>query len=185
MGNNDTAVYIGAGINVLPIILFRNITLFIYIDKSPFTNISDKFVNDFHKTITNIGYYKVHNGINQNLFEYQHGSRITRVLYFMNNNFPTKIDNMALDYIKKASILICGAHSPHKIIFDLMKPGEKYFIGNNQDIYNSTLNSSIIKEYYRYDIPKGYTYWIPKYVETQHSTIIPIVKCNSLKDFKN
>jgi hypothetical protein len=104
----------------------------------------------------------------------------------MNNNFPNKIDQLASDYIKKASILICGKYNPNKIIFDLMKPGKKYFIGNNQDKYNlDILNPSNIKEYYRYDIPKGYTYWIPKYVETHHSTIIPIVKCNLLKDFKN
>ena len=144
----DTAVYVGAGIDVLPILLFRNIRTFIYIDMYPrdaFNNVINgreyisKMEDDFYKTIRGIGFFKINkrDSTTPNLYEYLHNSRATQVLYFFNNEFPNNMDKIALDYIRKASILICCGHNPHKSILDFMKPGPKYFIGNNKSHYLS------------------------------------------------
>lgn len=182
MGNNDTAVYVGAGIDVLPLLLFRNIRLFIYIDSGG---------NDyeFRKTIGNIGYNKVNSRVGLNPREYLHNSRGTRVLYFMNNSFPDSLDPLALDYIKKASILICCGYNPHCSILDLMKDGPKIFIGNNKTNYVREIDGvykkirddrNQIEEYFRFDIPDLYPYDKSQYVEEHHIVKMPVTRHYSL-----
>jgi hypothetical protein len=146
MGSHDTAVYIGAGIDVLPLLLFRNIRTFIYIDSQPLTEFGSselhehfsrpKFTMNFTQTMKKIGYNKLHKRA-ENLHEYVHNSRMTEVLYFMNNRFPQSLDELALKYIKTASILIGCGFNPHNSIIDMMKPGPKVFVGNNHTVYLS------------------------------------------------
>lgn len=146
MGSHDTAVYIGAGIDVLPLLLFRNIRTFIYIDSQPLTEFGSSelrecfsrpnFLTNFTQTMKKIGYNKVYKRA-ENLHEYVHHTRMTEVLYFMNNRFPHALDTLALNYIKTASILIGCGYNPHKSIIDMMKPGPKVFVGNNHTVYLS------------------------------------------------
>ena len=113
----------------------------------------------------------------------------------MNTNFPTNLSQMAKDYISTASILICCGHNPNKIILDLMKPGPKTFIGNNQTVYlpddeddvcNALYkNNKLIIEFIRFDIPKNYSYWEPLYVEEVHSKDFRINVYSSLKSLYN
>ena len=191
------AVYIGAGINIIPIILFRNIETFIYIDSKPDfidKNYRTKFFWNFHDTITKVGYYKIRNIDNTNLHRYKHSSRHTEVLYFMNTNFPTGLTQLAKDYIKQASVLICCGYNPNKVILDLMKLGPKIFIGDNKTKYISDeenvcnslyKNNNLIKEFIRFDIPKNYSYWEPLYVEEVHMTNFRITTYDSLKSLNN
>jgi len=182
MGNNITAVYVGAGIDVLPLLLFRNIRLFIYIDSAD---------NDyeFRKTIGNIGYVKQHSQVGLNPREYIHNSRGTKVLYFMNNSFPDKLDSYAIDCIKQASILICCGYNPDSSILDLMKTGPKIFIGNNKTKYDGEKHGvcrkilddeRLFSEYFRFDIPDLYPYQTAQYVEEHHIVKMPVTRHYSL-----
>jgi len=191
MGFEDSAVFIGASINILPVLLFRNIQTFIYIDNLP--NMDGNMEHNFTKTVNGIGFHKMPKGPNAKLHEYTHKSRCTRILYFMNNAFPDKMDPTALEYIRKSAILICCGYVPHKSIFEYMKPGPKYFIGDNITYYLSSWNRDnvceyiqnggvLIKEFYRFDIPKSYPYWIPQYVEEHHIVKIPVTKFDSLEN---
>ena len=188
------AVYIGAGIDIIPILLFRHIQTFIYIDsESDYIdkNYRTKFFWNFHDTISSIGYIKIPNIDNTNLHTYKHYSRNTEVLYFMNTNFPTGLTELVKDYISRASTLICCGHNPNKVILDLMKPGPKIFIGNNQTVYlpdekddvcNSIYkNNNLIKEFIRFDIPDNYPYWKSLYVEDVHMKDFRITTYNSLE----
>ena len=183
MGNNDTAVYVGAGIDVLPLLLFRNIRLFIYID-------SGNNDYEFRKTIGNVGYVKQHSKVGENPREYLHNSRGTKVLYFMNNSFPDSLDPYAYDCIKQASILICCGYNPDSSILDLMKEGPKIFIGNNKTKYVMEKDGvckkilddeEIISEYFRFDIPDLYPFETPQYVEENHIVKMPVTRHYSLK----
>jgi hypothetical protein len=146
MGSHDTAVYIGAGIDVLPLLLFRNIRTFIYIDSQPLTEFGSielhehfsrpNFTMNFTQTMKKIGYNKVYPRAD-NLYEYVHHTRMTEVLYFMNNRFPHALDELVHKYIKTASILIGCGYNPDKCIINMMKPGPKVFVGNNHTVYLS------------------------------------------------
>jgi len=208
MGLHRTAVYIGAGIDVLPILLFRNITKFIYIDSQPLTEFGSsklyegfkrpEFPINFHNTIRNIGFARLHKRY-ENLVEYVHTSRGTEVLYFMNNRFPNHIDTYALQCIKEASILICCGHNPHKCIITMMKSGPKVFIGNNKTCYLTNpdecdeadrdgvdkyinANSHLFESFWRFDIPENYPSYIPSYVEEHHIVKFRVSQYNTLKN---
>jgi len=209
MGSHNTAVYIGAGIDVLPVLMFRNITKFIYIDSQPLTEFGaselyegfrrPKFPINFDNTIRNIGFTRLHKRL-PNLVEYVHLPRGTEVLYFMNNRFPNHIDAPALEYIKNASILICCGHNPNKCILDLMKPGPKIFIGNNKTCYLPKSydhdddedragvckyidnNPNLIESFWRFDIPKNYPYYETGYVEQHHIVNFRVAQYISLKN---
>jgi hypothetical protein len=217
MGSHDTAVYIGAGIDVLPLLLFRNIRRFIYIDSQPLTEFGScelheqfsrpNFTMNFTQTMKKIGYNKVYKRA-ENLYEYVHHTRMTEVLYFMNNRFPHALDELAHTYIKTASILIGCGYNPDKSIIDMMKPGSKVFVGNNHTVYLNPCiinkqwckiettdeddddkngvfkyiheNNSIIESFWRFDVPQDYLYYEPCYVEEPHIVKFSVTQHNSL-----
>ena len=209
MDMHNTAVYVGAGIDVLPILLFRNITKFIYIDSQPLTEFGaskfcesyarPQFPINFHNTIRNIGFTRLPKRA-PNLVEYVHMTRGTEVLYFMNNRFPNHIDDLAALNIKEASVLICCGYNPNKCIIEMMKAGPKVFIGDNKTCYLTNTdegedehdkngvckyidaNSHLFESFWRFDIPKNYPYYTSGYVEEHHIVKFRVSQYNTLKN---
>jgi hypothetical protein len=204
MSQHRTAVYVGAGLDLAPVLLFRTISRFIYIDSQPLTEFgslplceefkrpefSDKL---FHK-MKNLGYKRRIVSPNPNLEIYLHPRRGTEVYYYKNNRFPNELDRDCLLDIKNASVLICCGHHPNEKIIDMMSGGPMLFIGDNKTYYNcdkgdeSSLIRKIIEtpalfeEYIRFDYPPLFDYYNDNMVEESCITTFKVTKYSSLQD---
>ena len=185
---NNTAVYIGAGMDVIPILLFKHIKNFIYVDSQPLTEFGSTelrpeyersdFPFRFYQIMNRLGFIRTFNE-NTNLQQYAHPKTGTCVKYFMSERFPSHLSDELVKTIQDANILISCGHNPSEKILELMRPGRKVFIGDNQTYYDSDKDEptvvdkllqdpSIMKQYIRFDIPKGFPYWDDNYIETHH-----------------
>jgi len=204
----DTAVYVGAGTDIIPVLLFRNIGTFIYVDSQPLTEFGSvepcpeyarpKFPHKFATTISKFGFRKI-SGDDPNLQVYVHPIRRTTLKYFMSVRFPD-VSKELLAEISEANTLICCGHFPSGKLLDMMKPGPKVFIGNNKTAYSAEdepdefptiittirSNPAFISNFIRFDIPNNnYNYWEPLYVETYHVARFPVSNYRSLEELIN
>jgi hypothetical protein len=202
----DTAVYVGAGTDIIPLLLFRNVGKFIYIDSQPLTEFGSiepqphyarpKFPYRFAATIAKFGFRKISSD-DPNIHIYVHPIKRTTLKYYMSVRFP-KVSNELLAEIGEANTLICCGHLPAGKLLHMMKPGPKVFIGNNITVYNCEdepdefptilsiirSNPNIISKYIRVDIPNnGYKYWEDFYIESHHVARFPVSEYKSLEDF--
>jgi hypothetical protein len=206
-GMLDTAIYVGAGIDIIPVLLFRNIGTFIYVDSQPLTEFGSikfcpeytrpDFPKKFAMTIAKCGFRKISVG-DPNTHVFVHPTRLTTIKYFMSVRFPYVENKELLAAISEANTLICCGYHPSGILLNMMKCGPKVFIGNNITIYNCEdepdefptvlsvirSNPSIISKFIRFDIPSNnYNYWELLYIEAFHVARFPVSEYKSLNEF--
>jgi len=176
----NTAVYIGAGLDLIPLVLFRHkISTFIYVDSQPLTEFANSplcpefarpdFLERINYKMARFGFSKISSSSNLDIFVDDKDS--VKVYYYTNQRFPHSIDNSLVKAIINASILICCGHTPHIQILSMMKAGPKTFIGDNKTCYicddeeGDVLIQKIHKDpnifsvYLRFAIPDEYEYW--------------------------
>jgi len=199
---DDTAVYIGAGMDVKPLLLFRHIRTFIYVDSQPLTEFGSieprpgharpRFPIKFYQLMNKLGFIKTYTEAN-NLHIYVNPKTCTCLKYYMSERFPEYLSEEATQEISKANILICCGHNPHEKILDLMKPGPKVFIGDNTSYYYASKydpsvidklikEPTLMKEYLRFDIPTGYPWWQENYIETHHVARFNVTVYSTLEE---
>jgi hypothetical protein len=201
----DTAVYVGAGTDIIPVILFRNIGTFIYIDSQPLTEFGSvelrpgymrpNFPHKFATTIAKLGFRKISTN-DSDTHIYVHPIKRTTLKYFMSVRFPS-VNKELLAEISEANTLICCGHFPSGELLNMMKPGPKIFIGDNKTAYSCEdepdefptvvsiirSNPSVISKFIRFDIPTdNYNYWEPLYVESFHVARFPVSEYRSLQE---
>ena len=200
MTTHDTAVYIGAGLDFIPVFKFREIRNFIYVDcmplfssNSPFNKdlASPKFPMQIYQTMRRLGFKKVISD-EAELDIYVNSKNGVTIKYYMNLRFPNDKGNGSFLYeVKNASALICCGHDADRSILNYMKPGPKMFIGDNKTHYKSDENGvemaiaedpNIFETYYKVTIPPGYMYWDHESVDSSDFIRFQITKHDSLKD---
>lgn len=157
----NKAIYIGAGLDILPALLFPTLKEFIFIDSQPFSEFGthtyhiegknhissqdvlkkDRFENLFSRPLFMPQLEKVMNNNNFQQSEstpdyilYQNQITLQTIKYYYSCSFPEYLDNDIIHEIKSCNtIILCGYH-PNKIILDLIQ-SPTYLIGNNRTYY--------------------------------------------------
>lgn len=199
MTTHDTAVYIGAGLDFIPVFKFREIRNFIYVDcmplfssNSPFNKdlARPKFPMEVYQTMRRLGFRKVISD-ETDLDIYVNSKNGVTIKYYMSLRFPNdKRIGSFLYEVKNASVLICCGHCPDRSILTYMKPGPKMFIGDNKTIYKSengvdlaiAEDPNIFEIYYKVSIPSDYEYWDHESVDSSDFIRFQVTKHDSLKD---
>lgn len=176
-----TAVYIGAGLDLIPLVLFRHmIHTFIYVDCQPLTEFANvqlcpeyerpEFLRRVNNKMVRFGFSKTL--VSKNLNVYVHDKSGVKVYYYTSQRFPHSIDTSLVKAISEASVLICCGHTPNAQILSMMKPGPKIFIGDNKSCYlydneddelliqKIHTDPSLFSSYLRFSIPDEYKYWL-------------------------
>lgn len=179
MFKHDTAVYIGAGLDFIPVFKFREIRTFIYADCMPKYSSDTEFMEelsrpkfpmDLYQTMQRLGFRKAVSD-EPDLFIYVNPKNGTTIKYFTSLRFPSDANKGSFLYeVKNASVLICCGHGTDRSIINFMRKAPKIFIGDNKTVYKSesgesnidlalTENPSIFDIYYKINIPTDYKYW--------------------------
>ena len=152
------ALYIGAGTDMLPVILNPDIKTFTYIDSQPMSEFgmlgfSDKtffrknFLENLSK-VMRINSFKLKENSDSYLRYYNEPTNQT-INYYINTPFPDKLTDNIKDVIKTCDVLICNGYNPNKIVLDyIQKPF--VFIGSTHTSYSNN------KEDYEEPSPKGF-----------------------------
>ena len=202
MTTHDTAVYIGAGLDFIPVFKFREIRNFIYVDCMPLFS-SDtpymkdlarpKFPMELYQTMRRLGFKKIISD-EADLDIYVNSKNGVTIKYYTNLRFPNDKGKGSFLYeVKNASVLICCGHTADRSIINYMKPGPKMFIGNNKTHYNSECDDNgvdlaiaeepaIFETYYKFSIPSDYEYWDHESVDPSDFIRFQVTKHDSLKD---
>lgn len=202
-----TATYIGAGLDLRPIILFPLIDTFIYIDSmpiSPYGTLSyddeqfynDSFCNNLIQLMFNYKFTIIKQSTNY--IEFNNGKKILK--YYLNTAFPQHLtDNIIADINKCDTLILCG-FCPNKKIIELM-PKLSCIIGSHTcysslDIYEDEqqLNDSsfqyiinnpdICKTYLFMNEKKSCDYWDTTTLIDSIIDSYDILECTNMLDFE-
>ena len=168
----NKAIYIGAGTDILPALLFPSLKEFIFIDSQPFSehgthayhiegenHIStldvlkkDRFENLFSRPSFMQSLEKV---MNQNNFKslkstpdyilYQNQITNQTIKYYYSCSFPEYLDESILDDIKSCNTIIVCGHHPNKVVLEYIQ-SPTYLIGNNHTHYDYDLDDEDSKK---------------------------------------
>lgn len=156
----NKALYIGAGLDILPVLLFPFLKEFIFIDSQPFSDhgthayyvedekyISsyvlkkDRFENLFSRPTFLPSLEKV---MNQNNFKpvqltldyilYQNNLTNQTIKYYYSCSFPEYLDNNIIDEIKSCNTIIVCGHHPDKVVLEYLQ-SPTYLIGDSRTVY--------------------------------------------------
>ena len=180
----NRAVYIGAGLDILPIIVCSNIKQFIYIDSLPkseygtfWYNTEQGYDKQFLDRLMLIMSNNNFRCIKQSktIYEFENGDR--NLKYFINTAFPDHITGEIAEYIRSCNTLILSGFCPHKVILEYM-PNLHTVIGNTHTVYiqsdadyeddeqksNSVFeylihNKTVAKQYVLLKEKHSYQYW--------------------------
>jgi hypothetical protein len=154
----QNALYIGAGTDLIPVIIFSNIHKFIFVDSQPFsehgthtyisaTNISkkvdkkDRFGNCFSrpnfiptltKVMNNNNFIK-ESETDEYLLYYSKETNQT-IKYYYSCAFPEYISNELINDMKTCNTLIIAGHDPHKEVLKYLQT-PAFIIGNCHTVY--------------------------------------------------
>ena len=202
------ALYIGAGTDILPVLLNPDIKNFIYIDSQPMSEFGmlgfeDKtfyrknFLENLSKIMRNNNFKSKENSTNY--LRYYNETTNQTINYHINTPFPDKLTDNIKDIIKTCDILICNGYDPHKIVLDyIQKPF--VFIGSVSTLYSKNTenyeesdkslflelysNSSLVSEYRLIQDKKYYEYWKHDKINNKIINNFDIVKYNSLEELE-
>jgi hypothetical protein len=157
----DQAVYIGAGCDIIPVLVFRDIKKFIYIDSKPFSehgiSVYTKDYVSLDTTIETREIYEENNLfgrsnfisdfeqiMNQNNFILElktkycliYKNKYDQIIkYHISCSFPEFLTEEIINDIKECNTLILCGHIPNKKILSMMKY-PKTIIGNCHTVYS-------------------------------------------------
>jgi hypothetical protein len=202
------ALYIGAGTDILPVLLNPDIKNFIYIDSQPMSEFGmlgfeDKtfyrknFLENLSKIMRNNN-FKLKENTNNYLRYYNETTNQT-INYHINTVVPEKLTQNLINSIKTCDVLFCIGHDPHKIIMDyIQKPF--VFIGSVSTSYSKNRenyeepdkslflelysNSSLVSEYKLIKDKKYYEYWKHDKINNKIINNFDIVKYNNLEELE-
>lgn len=187
------AAYVGAGHDIIPIIVMPHIAEFIYIDSRPQTEYGvllpnrsefyDKsFVPRLERVLQNNNFALT---VRQpNYLEFTNSSQVLK--YHINTTFPKINDDVKAQLAECEHLIVCG-HDPDKSILKFM-PNLKNIWCNTHTVYNmpekeyseKELNASTFRELRTQ--PNKYKYWLMKerkpYEYWDHNNIVPAIKDN-------
>jgi hypothetical protein len=151
--SSQKAVYIGAGIDIVPVLLFDTIDEYIYIDSQPFsefgtqtyivkTNTSkhvsrdERFFNDFSRgnfmeNLINVmkQNYFIMVEKNDDFLLFKNNKKTIK--YYYSCAFPEYITKEMKDELKDCNVLILVGHDPHKDILKYIKLPTTIIASNN------------------------------------------------------
>lgn len=151
------AVYIGAGTDIIPVLMFPNIKEFIFIDSQPFSEFGDMtytddgatgnakrnerhinlfsrphFLKELEQAMRQNNYViKQHEVDNYILFEGGDGQTIK---YYYSCAFPEHVEERLMFELAECDTIILCGHDPHISILNMIQP-EPTVIGNDNTIY--------------------------------------------------
>jgi hypothetical protein len=145
--NHKTAVYIGAGHDISPLLALRDVTHFIYVDSKPtHTNgsvilenykFSDyEWITDLIQTMKHFNFdltYSVYSHVP--CISFENKQTLQTVNYFIDVIFPHMVHNALLLEITQADVLIVIGHSPHKQVLEYIQTPTLEFVGSNNTYY--------------------------------------------------
>jgi len=203
------AVYIGAGLDILPVLLNEDIKDFIYIDSQPTSEFGilgflDKtfFRKNFLESLKNImqnNNFKLQTN-NNNCITYLNNNTNQTINYYINTPFPDKLNDNLINKISECDVLICIGHDPDKKILEYIKKPFS-FIGSthtcyeyNKETYETPQNSTFLELYenkfkvssYNLIADKSYyEYWKHDKINNKILNNFIMKKYNNLKDLEN
>jgi hypothetical protein len=168
----NQAVYIGAGLDLIPVLVCRDIKKFIYIDSQPFsehgTEVYTKKYEKITATLETREQYEKNNLFGRFNFRFRLDKLMKQnnfllmsekkyCLIFKNNldqvikyhiscAFPEFLTDEIVDDIGQCNTLILCGHHPSKIILPMMKE-PKFIIGNCHTVYQDYDEESQIIKY--------------------------------------
>lgn len=199
--------YIGAGLDIIPIIVLSEINKFIFVDSQPQTPYgtldydTKRFYNfsfcDELITIMKNNSFKVTNHTTK-CIEFQNNDRILK--YYISVSFPEHLYTELLDDIAECDTLMIAGFCPNKIILDSM-PKLKTIVGSCHTCYlhneyedekakENSVCQYLIKNPNRYQNylllkeKQPYKYWIDDNLVPSLKEIYEIVKCKNIAEFE-
>lgn len=152
------AIYIGAGLDILPVLLFPEIREFIFIDSLPFSihgndvydlrsdrkwsvSREERFNNAFSRTefLTRLNQVMFQNEFElfkqtEEYLEYHHTQSTRVVRYFYSCAFPEHITPSISQHLKGIDTLILAGHEPHRDILNFVNTPVNIIV-NDKTIY--------------------------------------------------
>ena len=188
------AVYIGAGVDLIPFIVYDSIKTFIYVDSQPISEFGmvgwcDKkmyrhsFLDSLDKVMSRNKLSLTVNDINY--LEYRTDDDRC-IKYFVNTPFPEKVDMTLHDEIVSSdTLIICGYHPPPFII--TMMPLLKNIICDNHTVYtydvvNYLYNTTNDYNYYLMKETTSYEYWEDENIQPSIKGNYKIEKYSTIKE---
>lgn len=202
-----SAVYIGAGLDIRPILLFPEIDTFIYIDSQPNSPYGTLCYNDkrFYNNTFCDDLIEIMNNYNftiisqsDSLLEFKETDRIVK--YYINTAFPNYLTEEIKYNINKCDTLILCGFCPNKAIIDLI-PKLNYIIGSHtcytytntyeteEDKNNSSFqyiinNPYISNNYIFFKEKQPCSYWDKDVIIALITDYYEIIKCKNMLDFE-
>jgi hypothetical protein len=151
--SSQKAIYIGAGIDIVPVLLFDTIDEYIYIDSQPFSEFGtqtyivktntakhvsrdERFFNDFSRgnfmeNLINVmkQNYFIMVEKNNDFLLFKNNKKTIK--YYYSCAFPEYITKEIKDELKDCNVLILVGHDPHKDILKYIKLPTTIITSNN------------------------------------------------------
>lgn len=139
-----SAIYIGAGHDIVPICVMPEVREFIYIDSRPETAYGDLvpirtqfydtlFISRLEKALQNINFTLTRQL--GNCLEYVNSTSNQVLKYYINTTFPKDCNEEMKSQLSKSEHLVLCGFDPDKSILELM-PNLKYIWINTRTVYN-------------------------------------------------
>ena len=114
----STAIYIGAGLDVIPPIVCLDIHRFIYVDAGPFRDLGcirrknyAIYLSERDHVMQQVGFYKQESSAYPSCHVYHCPSTSQEILYYDNTLIPEDLSWIA-EWLEKADTLIIAGHDP-------------------------------------------------------------------------
>ena len=183
------AVYIGSGLDITPVLMYKHIKEFTYIDSQPqcefgMFGYNEKrfyrktFIDSLNKIMKNNNFQKIKE--ENNVLVFNNTETEQTITYYTSSSFPEHINQRMLNDLKKATHLIICGYDPNSIILDYMI-NLTTIIGKLQSCYSNNPErtespelSTVLKLYeknYKYELiyeKESYEYWKYENIKQEH-----------------
>ncbi len=187
-------VYIGSGLDIVPLIILDHVTEFIYIDSRPCSEFGmdyygdeklycKTFLNDLDFVLKNNNYILIVKS--ENYLEYTNYEKILK--YYINTPFPEMINDEILDILKDSENLVLSGYDPNKKILEIMSNLKNIFINNHtvfdtyyKNFFQNKLEKNNSSFHYLNENNGDYNYFLMKETKTYlywiKENILPRIK---------